>query len=89
MNRINDPDVSNDSFVSLSDITDYLSVSRSTVFRLRKSGAFPQGVTFTPKVQRWRKGDILKYARRAAENQPNAASDPVSYLTDQISGKRA
>ena len=40
-------------YLNLSEVADYLSVSRTTVQQLTRSGTLPQPIYLTPRLPRW------------------------------------
>lgn len=76
-NRIADPEVSPEEYVTSRDIMQYFQMSRTLFEGLIHCGAFPAPVRFDNRYRRWKKADVKAYERsryrQAEENLPNAA----------------
>lgn len=50
-------------------IKEMLNISEPTLWRLRQSGDFPDGILITPKMRRWYREDIVDWVAKKAAAQ--------------------
>ena len=62
-----------DRLLRVADVMDLTGLSRVTIHRLRKAGAFPEPLRVSPRAIRWRDSEI----RRWMEMQPRANDVPM------------
>jgi excisionase family DNA binding protein len=53
--------------MDVTDVADYLKVSKRTVWRLIKRPEFPQPIRFGGRVNRWRAEDFIAYLGQGAQ----------------------
>jgi prophage regulatory protein len=50
----------------LKQVMEMTSLSRTTLWRLKKSGAFPQGIPLSPRVRGYLESDIIEWLQERA-----------------------
>jgi excisionase family DNA binding protein len=67
----------NKKLMTKADMCEYLSISDSTLFRLRRDGMFPEPLLLGARTIRWKRKDIDDYLTRITPEQPSPSEHKV------------
>lgn len=67
----------NEKLMTSAETCEYLNLSDSTLFRLRRDGAFPEPLQLGPRTIRWKRKDIDDYLTRITPEQPTPSKYKV------------
>ncbi len=67
----------NNKLMTKADMCEYLSISDSTLFRLRRDGMFPEPLLLGARTIRWKRKDIDDYLTRITPEQPTPSKYKV------------